>query len=313
MDASGIAKRKQHGSNRFDQRGKVAARQVGSADRSRKQRVADEQIVATLSHLANLQADPAGAVSWRAVHSRLVVAERHDLSGRIELVHRWQGIDVKPEHRALFDGPLVQEEIVTVQVDRRAECALGGRDAGDVIDVGMGEQNGAHRQEVPAGERQQCGHLIPRINHDGLSRPLAGDDKAVLEEWSNRLGLDYHLGTHMILAIVDDLMFSSKIKATATQLGVPLTFARSSENALAEMRKNRPALVIFDLNSQRTEPLGTLAAMKSDPALTDIPSVGFVSHVQTELIEAARQAGVGEVLARSAFTMQLPEILARGK
>ena len=117
----------------------------------------------------------------------------------------------------------------------------------------------------------------------------------------------------MILAIVDDLMFSSKIKATATQLGVPLTFARSSENALAEMRKNRPALVIFDLNSQRTEPLGTLAAMKSDPALTDIPSVGFVSHVQTELIEAARQAGVGEVLARSAFTMQLPEILARGK
>lgn len=117
----------------------------------------------------------------------------------------------------------------------------------------------------------------------------------------------------MILAIVDDLMFTSKIKATATQLGVPLTFARSSANALAEMRKSRPTLVILDLNSQRSEPLATLAAMKSDPALADIPSVGFVSHVQTDLIDAARQAGVGEVLARSAFTVQLPEILSRGQ
>jgi len=117
----------------------------------------------------------------------------------------------------------------------------------------------------------------------------------------------------MILAIVDDLMFTSKIKITAAQLGVPLTFARSSEGALGEMRKERPALVIFDLNSTRTSPLSTASAMKSDPSLADIPSIGFVSHVQTELIDAARQAGIDEVLPRSAFTMRLPEILARGK
>jgi hypothetical protein len=44
-----------------------------------------------------------------------------------------------------------------------------------------------------------------------------------------------------------------------------------------------------------------------------IPTVGYVSHVQTELIEAARRAGVGEVLARSAFNERLPEILGRGR
>jgi PleD family two-component response regulator len=117
----------------------------------------------------------------------------------------------------------------------------------------------------------------------------------------------------MILAVVDDLMFTSKIRAAATQLGVPLAFARSSAAALADMRATRPALVILDLNSARSEPLATVAAMKADPALADIPTVGFVSHVQTELIDAARQAGVGEVMARSAFTVQLPEILARGR
>jgi CheY-like chemotaxis protein len=108
-------------------------------------------------------------------------------------------------------------------------------------------------------------------------------------------------------------MFTSKIKSAANQLGVTVVFARSSAGALTEMRSGAPALVILDLNSPRTDPLGTVTAMKADPDLAAIPTVGFVSHVQTELIEQARQAGVGDVMARSAFTQRLPEILLRGK
>jgi CheY-like chemotaxis protein len=106
-------------------------------------------------------------------------------------------------------------------------------------------------------------------------------------------------------------MFTSKIKTTAGQIGVPVAFARSSGAALDQMRQDTPSLVIFDLNSTRTNPLETVAAMRRDPALASIPTVGFVSHVQTDLIDAARQAGVGEVMARSAFTARLAEILTR--
>ena len=113
----------------------------------------------------------------------------------------------------------------------------------------------------------------------------------------------------MILAVLDDLMFSSKVKTTASQLGVPVTFARSRDAALAEMRKAAPSLVILDLNNPRTDPMGIVAEMKADAALADVPTVGYASHVQTDVIEAARRAGVGEVLARSAFTMRLAEIL----
>lgn len=116
----------------------------------------------------------------------------------------------------------------------------------------------------------------------------------------------------MVLAIVDDLMFASKIKTTAGQLGIPVTVARSSEAALAEMRKQTPSLVILDLNGTRTDPLGTVAAMKSDAALAAIPTVGFVSHVRTDVIQAAQRAGIGDIMARSAFTAQLPDILKRG-
>ena len=116
----------------------------------------------------------------------------------------------------------------------------------------------------------------------------------------------------MVLAAVDDLLFTSKIASAAKQLGVELVFARTSEEILRQARALRPALAIFDLNSQRTQPLATITSLKADPALASIRVVGFVSHVQSDLIEAARAAGADEVLARSAFTMRLPEILKSG-
>jgi adenylate cyclase len=114
-----------------------------------------------------------------------------------------------------------------------------------------------------------------------------------------------------ILAVVDDLMFVSKIRTTASHLGAVVKFARSPDAALAEMRSEMPALVILDLNSPRTDPLAIVSAMKSDPALAAVPTLGFASHLQVEVISAARQGGVDEVLARSAFTAQLAEILSR--
>jgi CheY-like chemotaxis protein len=117
----------------------------------------------------------------------------------------------------------------------------------------------------------------------------------------------------MVLAMVDDLMFASKIKTAASQLGVTVTFARTPAAALAAMKESAPALVIFDLNNPRTDPLGTVAAMKRDPATASIRTVGYASHVQTDVIEAARLAGVDDVMARSAFTAKLAEILSRAQ
>ena len=57
---------------------------------------------------------------------------------------------------------------------------------------------------------------------------------------------------------------------------------------------------------------GVQGDMSADEALAAIPTVGFVSHVDAAAIDAARRAGVGEVLARSTFTERLPDILQRG-
>jgi DNA-binding NarL/FixJ family response regulator len=113
----------------------------------------------------------------------------------------------------------------------------------------------------------------------------------------------------MVLVAVDDLLFSSKIRATARQAGVELTFARSPDEVLDQARSLRPALVIFDLNSAKTDPVATLARMKADPDLAGIRTIGFASHVHTGLIAAAREAGADQVVPRSAFAANLVDIL----
>jgi CheY-like chemotaxis protein len=113
----------------------------------------------------------------------------------------------------------------------------------------------------------------------------------------------------MVLVAVDDLMFSSRISTAAKAVAVPIKFTRSVEAVLSAARQAAPALIILDLNSSRAQPLAIMQALKSDPALAGVPTIGFVSHVDTAAIEAARAAGVGRVLARSAFVEQLPELL----
>lgn len=115
----------------------------------------------------------------------------------------------------------------------------------------------------------------------------------------------------MLLAAVDDLMFSSRISTTAKTMGTPLQFARSFDAVLAGARTTPPpTLIVFDLNSARIRPLEAIAALKADPTLAAIPLVGFVSHVDTATIDAARAAGIDRVMARSAFVEQLPQLLA---
>lgn len=116
----------------------------------------------------------------------------------------------------------------------------------------------------------------------------------------------------MILAVLDDLMFTSKVRSAASGLGATVQFARSREAALAAAREQQPRLIILDLNNARTDPLGIVAALKVDDTTRACPTLGYVSHVQTDVIEAARRAGIDEVLARSAFTARLPELLMRG-
>ena len=116
-----------------------------------------------------------------------------------------------------------------------------------------------------------------------------------------------------VLVVVEDLLFRSKISTAAKAAGITVAAATTADAALARAREVRPSLIILDLDSARTQPLDVLDRLAADPELAAIPTLGFVSHVHAHAIRDARTHGIGEVLARSAFAANLPDILARVK
>ena len=112
-----------------------------------------------------------------------------------------------------------------------------------------------------------------------------------------------------VAVVVDDMFFTAKINAAAAECGRRTERIKSREQ-LEGLAANPPALVIIDLNSDRMEPLKVIEYLKSSGELSNVPVVGFVSHVQTDLIRGAQAAGCDYVLPRSAFTQMLAQIVS---
>ncbi len=112
-----------------------------------------------------------------------------------------------------------------------------------------------------------------------------------------------------VYALVDDLLFASKLATASRGAGATVVCCLSRDDLVAKARENTPDLIVLDLNAEHLEPIELLGDLVADGALAPIPTVGYCSHVDTHLIEAAEGAGCGAVLPRSAFTENLLAIL----
>ncbi len=103
------------------------------------------------------------------------------------------------------------------------------------------------------------------------------------------------------IALVRDLMFSSKISAEARAAGAVVRIMRDP----AQLADADAPLLLVDLNQEGAlEPAAAWGQARPGRRV-----VGFVSHVDVERIEAARALGIDHVLPRSAFVRQLPALL----
>lgn len=112
------------------------------------------------------------------------------------------------------------------------------------------------------------------------------------------------------MAVVEDLLFTVKIHETAKRAGVEVEFLKSEKDVL-EKAKERPLLIILDLNNNGVHPLKLIAKLKANSEFKGISLIGYLSHLQAELKQKAIEAGCDIVLARSAFSQNLPQILKR--
>ena len=112
----------------------------------------------------------------------------------------------------------------------------------------------------------------------------------------------------MAVALVDDLMFLSRIREAAKRQGAEVRAVRTAADAAAACREGA-GMVIVDLDTTRLPVMDAIAAIAGDPALSAVDLVGFYSHVETERARDARAAGCRTVLPRSAFVRQLDDLL----
>jgi hypothetical protein len=99
-----------------------------------------------------------------------------------------------------------------------------------------------------------------------------------------------------VLAFVPDLMDRSRVELAGRATKQPVLFVDRVDD-LPEAAAGGAAWVVIDL--------GRPGALEVLPALAALRTVGFASHVDTALREAATAAGCDEVLPRSVFFRRL--------
>jgi PleD family two-component response regulator len=113
-----------------------------------------------------------------------------------------------------------------------------------------------------------------------------------------------------ILAAVGDLFFTIKITDAAKRAGVQVEFVKTDKDLL-EKANSLPALIILDLNFGAVQPLKMIGKLKANSETKSISLLGYLSHAQGELKQKAHESGCNIVLARSAFSQNLAQILKR--
>lgn len=111
-----------------------------------------------------------------------------------------------------------------------------------------------------------------------------------------------------VLSLLDNLFFAAKINQAAARASVQTIYAKTPSQALELARAECPSQIIVDLDAAKCSPLEFITELKNDPDLQVIPTLGFVSHINTDLQQQARKAGCDQVMARSAFDRNLASL-----
>lgn len=114
----------------------------------------------------------------------------------------------------------------------------------------------------------------------------------------------------LVLAVVSDLFFAVKLSDAAKRSGLTLEFVKDAEKVL-EKAADKPSLIVFDLNFDAVNPVSLIEKLKANAETKGVNLIGFLSHVQGELKQAAQEAGCDMVMARSAFSTNLFQIFKR--
>ncbi|MBX3381606.1 MAG: hypothetical protein KF805_16035 [Phycisphaeraceae bacterium] len=119
----------------------------------------------------------------------------------------------------------------------------------------------------------------------------------------------------MILYLAADLIWASKIKATADSLGLACRPVRNMEMLEARLADSDVKALIVDLDvaEMAMEMVGRVKGQRSKGAegQRDVRVLAFGPHVARDALAAAQAAGADEVMTRGGFDHNMDQVLLR--
>ena len=109
------------------------------------------------------------------------------------------------------------------------------------------------------------------------------------------------------LAIVEDLVFRSKLEEAAAAVHAPLEIVNDIGAALRQLAEKPKTRVLVDLNWSAGDAVVLITTLRQ--AAPSAMIIGYCSHIHAELRARAIAAGCSVVLPRSVFVQRLPELL----
>ena len=117
----------------------------------------------------------------------------------------------------------------------------------------------------------------------------------------------------MILIIVDDLFFLTKIQTTLKHLDLP-SRVLTQRTAVQDYRQSAdtPLFALVDLPLRADDAVAMIRALRTTESAWPCTILAFGAHVAVDIRQQALEAGADRVVAKSTFAQQLPELIQQG-
>lgn len=114
-----------------------------------------------------------------------------------------------------------------------------------------------------------------------------------------------------VLVVDDNLLFSAGLMTALKRLGFGVAIVDLPSRVLSRARELQPVAILLNLAARSLDSPSRVQELKAEPSLSAIPVIGFCGHMETALIAAGRAAGCDLVVANSAVSASLDDVLRR--
>src|SRR5207249_1170605 len=96
-----------------------------------------------------------------------------------------------------------------------------------------------------------------------------------------------------ILVVDDNLLFSASLMTALKRLGLGVSIVDGPGRVLSRARELLPVAILINLAARSLDSPARVQELKAEPALSEVPVIGYCGHMETALIDAGRAPGRG--------------------